>query len=127
MEHDLTKKTENVDLEIKRSFTTRRELMGIPSHYFIGAVMLAVIGVFVLINYLGFLLGATVSVFYVAVVIVPVFLVHKNDPEGATTALQGLLSPDAYDPARVVRRSVKLVRLGGMGPSVVSLNLRKVA
>jgi len=102
---------QNVDLRNKRSFTARREIWGMPSEIFIGTCVVTVFGVVVLMTYMGLWVGIFGGLLLAMIVMVPVYLVHRDDPDGAMVWLKGLFAPESYDPGLVTKRSVRLIQL----------------
>ncbi|WP_313479992.1 hypothetical protein [Stutzerimonas kunmingensis] len=122
MEEITTEADPRVDLENKSAFVKRREIWGIPSEIFIGAMTLAVFGVIVMMNYFGFFAGFVAGLMLALIILVPVYLIHRNDPDGAMVWVRSLWSPESYDPCVIKRRKVLLIKQVRSGLVVESIH-----
>lgn len=111
----------NPDLENKSAFTKRREIYGIPAAIFIGVLGLAAFGAFVMISYLGVWLGLLGGFLLSLIILIPVYLIHLEDPDGWLVWLRSSWAPDLLDPCRITRRRVLLLHWANNDPKVKNI------
>ncbi|HBO8052927.1 TPA: hypothetical protein L5C56_006480 [Pseudomonas aeruginosa] len=96
----------NPDLENKSAFVQRRESFGIPTKIWVGVMGMGLIALFGSLYIFGVWLGLLVGTVMCLVITMPVFMIHKEDPDAWIFWLQSLTAPDFLDPCRFDRRMV---------------------
>ncbi|WAH62221.1 hypothetical protein LZ023_40805 (plasmid) [Pseudomonas silvicola] len=96
----------NTNLENKAVFTHRDQKLGIPSKVFFGTLFLSIFATFVFVKYLPTLLGLLVSAAVTLIILIPAYLVHKDDPDAYIVWLRGLFAPARLTTVRSTRRRV---------------------
>lgn len=99
----------NPNLKNKAVFTQRDMLFGIPTRVALAAFLLALFVGFVFIRYLPTTIGVLVSILFLFLILVPVYFVHKEDPEAYIVWLRGLFAPSRLSASKSVRRRMLLL------------------
>lgn len=103
----------NPNLKNKAVFTKKKTVIGIPDKVFYASCLLFVFCAFVFVSHLGWLMGLPISLLFGAVVFVPEYLVHKEDPDGYLVWLGGLFTPARLTASRVSARPLMLLSWNG--------------
>jgi hypothetical protein len=103
----------NPNLKNKAVFTKRKTVVGIPDRVFYATCLLVVFCAFVFVSNLGWVLGLLISLLFGAIVFVPVYLVHKDDPDGYLVWLGGIFAPTRLTASRVSARPLMLLSWNG--------------
>ena len=96
----------NPNLKNKAVFTQRDMIMGIPSRVFVGTLFLTFFSAFVFCKYLPMWVGAPASLLLSFLILVPVYLIHKEDPEAYIVWLRSMFAAARLTVARCIRRRV---------------------
>lgn len=99
----------NPNLKNKAVFTQRDLILGIPSRVFIATMFLVAFGAVVFCIYLPTTLGIAASLVIGLLVLIPVYLVHKDDPEAYMVWIRSLFAAARLSVSRSVRRRVLLL------------------
>lgn len=127
MENDNLKMTinqhvTNPNLENKSAFTYRKEILGIDAGIFIIAAFISLFGTLTVITYFGLMIGIFTGLVLTAISILPLYIVHKEDPIAWRSYVSGFFAPQYWDPCLITKqRKVLLLRWGNNGPEVQSL------
>ncbi|BES73864.1 hypothetical protein RE428_48820 (plasmid) [Marinobacter nanhaiticus D15-8W] len=112
----------NPNLKNKVVFTHRREVLGIPEKIFFSLCALCVFAAFVFCAYLGWSVGAPLSVALVVLVFVPVYLVHKEDHDAYSVWMRSLITPSRLTASRIKPRRLVLLTWDGERSQTTSLS-----
>lgn len=99
----------NPNLKNKAVFTDRDLTMGIPTRVFIATLFLALFSAFVFCKYMGAAIGLPLSILLALLILIPVYLVHKEDQEAYIVWLRSLFAPHRLSAGRSVRRRVLIL------------------
>lgn len=99
----------NPNLKNKAVFTQRDMSMGIPTRVLVGTLFLAGFSAFVICKYLGLWIGIPSSLLLFCLILIPVFLVHKEDPEAYIVWLRSLVAASRLSASKSVRRRVLIL------------------
>ncbi|WP_263147676.1 hypothetical protein [Pseudomonas sp. RIT-PI-AD] len=99
----------NPNLKNKAVFTQRDMILGIPARVFIGTLFLVAFAAVVFCVYLPIYLGLGSSLVMGLLVLIPVYLVHKEDPEAYIVWLRSLFAAARLTVSRSTRRRVLLL------------------
>ncbi|HDZ58143.1 MAG TPA: hypothetical protein ENI17_02685 [Pseudomonas xinjiangensis] len=105
----------NPNLKNKAVFVDRDMVMGIPARVFVATVLLTFFTAFVFCKYLPLLLGIAASLVLSLLILLPVYLVHRDDPEAYMVWLRSLFTAARLTASRSTRRRVLMLthRAGG--------------
>lgn len=96
----------NPNLKNKAVFTQRDMSMGIPTRVLVGTMFLTLFSAFVFCKYLPLYAGIPLSLLLSFLILVPVYLVHKEDPDAYIVWLRSLFAASRLSAGRSVRRRV---------------------
>ncbi|HGM4353942.1 TPA: hypothetical protein ACKPJR_006340 [Pseudomonas aeruginosa] len=113
----------NPNLKNKAVFTHRDLSIGMPTRVFYATLFLVSFAAFVFIKYLGWAVGLPGAAILGILIFMPVYLIHKEDPEAYIVWLRSLVSASRLTVGRSVRRRMLvLVPLEGGEFKTQSLN-----
>lgn len=99
----------NPNLKNKAVFTQHHMIWGIPSRVFVGTLFLTFFSAFVFCKYLPLWIGIPASLVLAFVILLPVYLIHKEDPEAYIVWMRSLFAPFRLSAGRSVRRRVLIL------------------
>ena len=99
----------NPNLKNKAVFTQRDMSMGIPTRVLVGTLFLTGFSAFVFCKYLGLWIGIPSSFLLSFLILIPVYLVHKEDPEAYIVWLRSLFAATRLSASKSVRRRVLIL------------------
>lgn len=111
----------NPNLKNKVVFTQRRQVLGIPDRVFGASLLLVVFSAFVFVTYLGWVVGLPAGALLGAVIFVPEYLVHKDDPDAYLVWLGSLFAPVRLTASRISARPLVLLDWNGDRSSITPL------
>jgi type IV secretory pathway TrbD component len=94
----------NPNLKNKAVFTHQSLVAGIPTKVLISTLLLTAFSAMVFCKYLPLWLGLIISVALALLILVPVYLLHKEDPEAYIVWMRSLWAPSRLTAGRSVRR-----------------------
>lgn len=115
----------NPNLKNKVVFTQRRLVLGIPERIFGASLLLAIFAMFVFVTYLGWLIGLPAGLLLAAVIFVPEYLVHKEDPDAYLVWMRSLTAPSRLTASRISRKRLVLLSWDGDRSVVTPLAEKK--
>lgn len=96
----------NPNLKNKAVFTQRDLSIGMPTRVFYATLFLVSFAAFVFIKYLGWAVGLPGAALLAVLIFMPVYLIHKEDPEAYIVWLRSLVSASRLTVGRSIRRRV---------------------
>jgi len=99
----------NPNLKNKAVFTQRDMILGIPSRVAIATLFLVGFAAVVFCVYLPVYIGILCSFLIGLLVLIPVYLIHKEDPEAYVVWLRSMFAATRLTVSRSTRRRVLLL------------------
>lgn len=112
----------NSELRNRKVFNHRKLIWGIPQQPFVASAILTVFGVVVLFAYLPWYIASFAGLLWALMLMIPVYLVHQNDPDAYIVWLRLLVKPSAYVTHRQVRRRIVVLSETSSGMHVKPLS-----
>lgn len=113
------------DLRNKAIFNHRKYIWGIPQRPFVASMALTLFASLVLFAYLPKLVALPCVVFLALLILIPVYLVHQDDPDAYVVWLLVLIAPERRITHRVLRREIVVLSESPSGLSARSLTSEK--
>lgn len=99
----------NLNLKNKAVFTQRDSILGIPSRVAIATLLLVGFAAVVFCVYLPVFIGILCSLLIGLLVLIPVYMIHKEDPDAYMVWLRSLFVATRLTVRRSTRRRVLLL------------------
>ncbi len=105
----------NPNLKNKAVFTQRDTSLGVPTRVFVGTAFLILFAAVVFCSYLGWTVGLPATVVLALVIFLPVYLIHKDDPEAYVVWLRSMFTASRLSAVRNTRRRMLVLIPDGAG------------
>lgn len=112
---------QRAELRNKAIFNHRKYIWGIPQRPFVASMALTVFAGIVLFAYLPKIIAVPCVVVLAMLILIPVYLVHKNDPDAYVVWMYALFASERRITHRVVRREIVVLSESPNGLSARSL------